>query len=259
MEIILTLLIPVTFVVLLVVERIVPARALPKVRFWLLKGILFFLISGTLNAMVPALFAALLGKYALLGGGALGTVAGGLLGFAIGDLGAYWVHRGMHNSHVVWRWTHQMHHSAERVDMAGAVYFHPFDIVVQAAPPSIAAVLLGLSPDAAALAGFIGFFYAMFQHLNVRTPRWLGYLIQRPEAHSVHHARGVHAYNYGNLPLWDLVFGTFRNPASFSEQAGFWDGASKQVGAMLIGRDVGEPPPARPEPELLTGAVTAAE
>lgn len=259
METILTLLIPVTFVVLLVVERILPARQLPKVRFWLLKGILFFLLSGALNAMVPALFAALLGKYALVDGSALGTVTGGLLGLVVGDLGAYWVHRGMHNSHFVWRWTHQMHHSAERLDMAGAVYFHPFDVLAQAAPPAIAAVLLGLSPDAAALAGFIGFFYGMFQHLNVRTPRWIGYFIQRPESHSVHHARGVHAYNYGNLPLWDLLFGTFRNPASFSEQAGFWDGASSRMGAMLVGRDVGEPPTPRREIESFNRAVAAAE
>ena len=37
---------------------------------------------------------------------------------------------------------------------------------------------------------------------NVRTPQWLGYLVQRPESHSVHHQRGVHAYNYSDLPLF---------------------------------------------------------
>jgi sterol desaturase/sphingolipid hydroxylase (fatty acid hydroxylase superfamily) len=54
----------------------------------------------------------------------------------------------------------------------------------------------------------------------------------------VHHARGVHAYNYANFPLWDLAFGTFRNPASFMEQAGFREGASAELGAMLMGRDI---------------------
>jgi hypothetical protein len=73
----------------------------------------------------------------------------------------------------------------------------------------------------------------------VHTPQWLGWIIQRPEAHAVHHARGVHAYNYGNFMLWDILFGTFRNPAGFSGPAGFWDGASSKVGAMLIGRDIG--------------------
>ena len=42
METILSILIPSTFVVMLLVERAFPARPLPKVRFWLLKGLLFF-------------------------------------------------------------------------------------------------------------------------------------------------------------------------------------------------------------------------
>jgi sterol desaturase/sphingolipid hydroxylase (fatty acid hydroxylase superfamily) len=254
METVLTLLIPITFLLFVVLERVRPARELPEVKRWLLKGFVFFVVSGAINGVIPAVAAAALGKYSFAGGAKLPLVLGAVVAFALGDLGAYWVHRGMHNSHFVWRWTHQMHHSAERLDMAGAVYFHPFDIALQAAPPAVAAVLLGLSPDAAALAGYIGFFYGMFQHLNVRTPVWLGYLIQRPEAHSVHHARGVHAYNYGNLPLWDLLFGTFRNPATFTAQAGFWDGASKRVAAMLAGRDVAEPPPRATEEAVVADA-----
>ena len=54
----------------------------------------------------------------------------------------------------------------------------------------------------------------------------------------MHHARGVHAFNYADLPLWDLVFGTFRNPPAFEAETGFWDGASKRVGKLLLGRDV---------------------
>lgn len=72
--------------------------------------------------------------------------------------------------------------------------------------------------------------------------RWLGYVIQRPEAHAVHHGRGIHAYNYGDLPLRDLLFGTFRNPERFDQPTGFWDGASEKMGAMLLGRDVAQPP-----------------
>ena len=134
-----------------------------------------------------------------------------------------------------------MHHSAERLDIPGAVYFHPFDIALQIGVPTIFVALLGVTPNAAALAGFIGFFLAIFQHVNVKTPRWLGYVILRPEQHSVHHQRGVHAYNYGNFAFMDLIFGTFRNPVGFSAEQGFWDGASAKVGSMLIGRDVGEP------------------
>jgi sterol desaturase/sphingolipid hydroxylase (fatty acid hydroxylase superfamily) len=92
-------------------------------------------------------------------------------------------------------------------------------------------------------ASFLASFCSLFQHANLRTPRWLGYLIQRPESHSIHHQRGVHAYNYGDIALWDLLFGTLRNPATFDGEAGYWDGASRRVTAMLLGLDVTARPP----------------
>lgn len=101
---------------------------------------------------------------------------------------------------------------------------------------------LGLTPLAAALCGYIGAFYSMFQHLNVRTPTWVGYVIERPEAHGVHHERHTHAFNYGDLPLWDIVFGTFKNPARFDGEVGFAPEASRRVGAMLVGIDVSATP-----------------
>ena len=182
-----------------------------------------------------------LGTHTLLNLRPLGTVVGGIVGFALADIASYGIHRLLHNVPFFWRWAHQMHHSAERVDIAGSAYLHPVDNFIQGGVNILAVMLLGLSPTAAALAGYISFFVGAFQHMNVRTPHWLGYVIQRPEAHAVHHTRGVHAYNYGNFMVWDLLFGTFRNPASFAGPAGFWDGASSKVGAMLIGRDVGEP------------------
>jgi len=104
--------------------------------------------------------------------------------------------------------------------------------------------VLGLSPEAGAwAAAFIGF-CGVFQHAQVRTPRWLGYLIQRPESHAIHHARNVHAFNYADLPLWDMVFGTFRNGPAVGTplpRQGFYDGASARVWEMLAFRDVSRP------------------
>jgi sterol desaturase/sphingolipid hydroxylase (fatty acid hydroxylase superfamily) len=237
MEAILGLLIPVTFVAALVLERVFPARELPVVRGWLLKGIAFFVIAGAMNATLPVLIAGAIGGHTLgLDGLPLGV--GALIGFLAADACSYALHRTMHTVPALWRWTHQMHHSAERVDIAGASYFHPFDIALQIGVPGTITLLLGLSPAAAALAGYLGFVVAMFQHLNVRTPQWIGWIIQRPEAHSLHHGRGIHAYNYGNVMLWDILLGTFRNPVAFSDEAGFWDGASRRLGPMLAGRDV---------------------
>jgi len=84
------------------------------------------------------------------------------------------------------------------------------------------------------------FMLGLIEHTNVKTPRWLGYIVQRPEMHCIHHERGVHAYNYGT-PIWDMLFGTYRNPRTWAGQVGFWDGASKRTFAMLAGRDVATP------------------
>ncbi len=80
----------------------------------------------------------------------------------------------------------------------------------------------------------------MFQHANIRTPRWLGYLIQRPESHALHHGRGIHRYNYSDLPLWDMIFGTFRNPRTQDAPVGFYTGASAKILDMLVFKDVAD-------------------
>jgi len=51
----------------------------------------------------------------------------------------------------------------------------------------------------------------------------------------------VHRYNYSDLPLWDMVFGTFRNPPTWEGEVGFYTGGSARVWEMLIGRDVTTP------------------
>jgi hypothetical protein len=51
----------------------------------------------------------------------------------------------------------------------------------------------------------------------------------------------VHAYNYSDLPIFDLLFGTFRNPEGFDGETGFHPGASARVWEMLTFRDVSEP------------------
>lgn len=231
-------LIPLTFVAALILERVIPARPLPAVRRWVLKGIVFFIGAAVLNTAIPAAMAVAIAGHAPFDLSRLPLWLGATIAFLAGDAIAYVVHRTMHTVPWLWRWTHQMHHSAERVDVAGAAYFHPFDLALQVGAPTAIVLVLGLSPDAAALGGYAGFLVAVFQHLNVRTPQWVGWIIQRPEAHSLHHARGVHAYNYGNFMLWDILLGTFRNPRAFSDKAGFWDGASARVGRMLAGHDV---------------------
>src|SRR5262249_47745676 len=156
-------LVPITFVALLLVERIFPARELPKVRFWLLKGIVFFVLGGIINAVVPALLARAVRPHTPLDLSVLGDLGGGILAFLASDFVAYCMHRTLHNVPWLWRWTHQMHHSAERVDVAGGSYFHPFDFLLEIGMVTVVVLALGVTPNAAALAGYIGFCAGMFQ------------------------------------------------------------------------------------------------
>jgi sterol desaturase/sphingolipid hydroxylase (fatty acid hydroxylase superfamily) len=240
MEKVLGLLPPVLFVAFLLVERVFPARRLPRVRWWWLKGVAFFLVGGALVGSLPHLWAPWVRAHRLINLEGIGVVGGTVVAVVVTDFFGYWLHR-LRHAWPLWR-LHQMHHSAERLDVLGAFYFHPLEVVLFAFVSTfVAAIVVGVSPPAAALTGFYGFFISVFTHANIRTPRWLGFVIQRPEAHAIHHERGVHAFNYGSLALWDAVFGTYRNPKTWEAQAGFWDGASGRMGSLLVGADVTEP------------------
>jgi len=227
-------------------ELVAPARRLPRVRAWRLRGTLSFLLAITISSLAPLAWDAWLAEHRLVDARGLGHVAGAIAGFLVLELGVYVWHRAVHKLPFLWRASHQMHHSAERVDVFGAFWFHPLDVASLSLVTSVALVgVLGVTAPAAIAASLAATFCGLFQHANVRTPRWLGYLVQRPESHAVHHQRGVHAYNYSDLPLWDIVFGTFANPATFEGENGFWDGASDRVLAMLVARDVSTPPAER--------------
>lgn len=231
-------LIPLTFLALIAVERRFPARELPRVEGWTKKGIVFFFVTGFVQIAVPALVTLGITRVTPFHFATLGLVPCVALLFVACEALSYAIHRAMHSIPWLWRWTHQLHHSAERVDVAGALYFHPFDVAIQSALTALPAAVFGVSPAAAAIAGYVFFFIAVFQHVNVRTPRWLGFIILRPEQHVMHHERGVHDHNYGNFTFMDLMFGTFRNPDDFVPEAGFYDGASSRVSEMLRGKDV---------------------
>lgn len=237
-EDVLGMMVPATYAVMAIVEKIAPARKFPKVAWWNLLGIAFLVMMGAISAVGPLLMPVeWLAKHRLIDGTRLGVVGGVLVGYPLVALVAMAIHRGLHASTWLWRWTHQMHHAPARLDMPGSVFFHPFDAILQSTVSLAAATfVLGLDPLAAGIVGYVAVFYSLFQHWNVKTPRVLGYLIQRPESHCVHHARDVHAFNYSDFPLWDILFGTFRNPATFEGEVGFAEPAP--IRKMLVGVDV---------------------
>ncbi len=236
-----------------------PSRRFETPRYWRLRAAVATVVTFFVALYAGEAWGNVLGDGSLVNGAALGTWGGALAGILLYELAHYWYHRAAHEVDWLWRAAHQMHHSAESVEAIGASYVHPIDTILFTTWAVLAFFpVLGLTPEAGAIASAFLAFNAAFQHTNIRTPRWLGYIVQRPESHGVHHERGVHAYNYSDLPLWDMAFGTFRNPATWEGEAGFYNGASSRIGEMLIGRDVSEPRGASatsvPEPPALPKA-----
>lgn len=226
-------------ITLIAIEVWHPARRFDAVAGWRARCLWFLPPLVLIASVVPWAIEQLLAGAAVFPGARLGTAVGTVVGIVASELLVYWAHRLHHRVPVLWRWIHQLHHSAERMDVFGALYFHPLEILEGSIVGACLFVgVLGLTPEAASLATLWQVFNGIFQHGNIRTPRWLGYLIQRPEQHGIHHQRGIHGYNYANLPLWDIVFGTFRNPLTWNGVAGFYAGASNRTLEMLLGKDI---------------------
>jgi len=227
------------YALLMIYEAIFPAKQLPKVKFWVLRGIAFFFFYFYLSSYLPLFWAAYLPQTQLIDLSSLGVAGGAVAGILLYEFGMYVWHRAMHSSNFLWRIFHQMHHSAERLDTYGAFYFSPFDMVGWTALGTVCfSVIMGLDPKAVTVVLLVTNFFSIFQHANINTPRWLGYIIQRPESHGYHHAQGIHRHNYSDLPIFDLLFGTFHNPKQHEYETGFYQGASSRLVDMLLFKDV---------------------
>src|SRR5690606_10236744 len=203
------------------------------------KGVQAFAVYFLLSSYLPFIWSEQLATYQLFDLGVLGVLGGTLAGLFLYALGVYAWHRTMHASNFLWRTFHQMHHSVERLDTFSAFWFSPLDIFGWTALFSICLTLVaGFDPQAVVYVLYITTFTAVFQHSNIRTPPWLGYLIQRPESHSLHHERGLHTGNFADLPVFDMLFGTFRNPKDFAAETGFRPGDSARLPEMLLCRDI---------------------
>ncbi len=194
---------------------------------------------GVINAFVSSALKPSLARWQWMDGSQLGVIGGAALGYAVLSLGNAMLHRAYHRHDWLWRYVHQLHHAPTRLDVAGVMFQTPIEMAANAVLFVLVTVLMfGLDPLASMLCACVATFYGMFQHFNMHTPRWLGYFIQRPEAHCEHHRRGVHAGNYSDLPIWDMLWGTYHNPRTFTGELGFEPATEQRVWAMLAGHDV---------------------
>jgi sterol desaturase/sphingolipid hydroxylase (fatty acid hydroxylase superfamily) len=224
------------------VERIWPASKLPVVRAWWPRVILVNALNAALVFGIGRLWNEWLGGVSLVRlADHVGDVAAGIITYLVAAFVYYWWHRFRHESRLLWLLLHQLHHSPRRMEVAMAFYKHPVEIGINAILSSVLAyTLMGCTPIAAAvymvLAGTAEFFY----HANIRTPRWLGWIVQRPGSHRIHHQRGRHTANFGDLPIFDWFFGTFKNGGA-KVVCGFKGAREDRVDDMLAFRDVNGP------------------
>ena len=133
----------------------------------------------------------------------------------IADLAQYTIHRIYHHVPFLWK-MHAVHHSAKAMDWLASSRINFFEILITRAFIFIPLYLLGFSQEA--LAGYIALFHfqAVFIHSNFGMNfGFLNYILATPQYHHWHHSDREEArdINYAiNLPVIDMIFGTFRLP-----------------------------------------------
>lgn len=232
-----TLVVATTAVVMMIVEALRPGRRWPQVRGWWLRALALNGVQVGSVFMAGATYDLWMADARVPRGWS--TPAGAAIGYLALTFVYYWWHRARHLSPWLWRVFHQVHHSPQRIEIITSFYKHPLEIVVNGLLSSAILYLgLGLTPEAAAGAVALSGLGELVYHWNVRTPYWMGFVFQRPESHCVHHQEGVHSSNYSDLPLWDMMFGTFRNPRGFDARCGLGPQGEHRLAEMLRGIDL---------------------
>lgn len=224
-------------------ERVRPGRSLPRSNRWYTRSIAINLVQLGVTLAVGFYWHQWWQGSSVLKLADIGNPATeGFIGWVVGTFVFYWWHR-LRHVNGLWQVFHQIHHSASRIEVLTSFYKHPIEIFVNSLLTSVILFpVLGVSVAAAAWYNLFAATGEYFYHANVKTPRWLRYLVQTPELHSIHHQYDFHACNYSDIPIWDRLFGTYRDTVEFTPRCGFPHRTEERVGAMLLFQDVYQEP-----------------
>ncbi|MFY0580712.1 sterol desaturase family protein [Cystobacter fuscus] len=227
-------------VVCFAIEHLFRGWRLPRVRSWHLRVVFINLVQVGVVVLAGFTWERWLSASSLFHlSRHLSPVPGGVLAYVIATFVFYWWHRARHESDLLWRLFHQIHHSPQRLEVITSFYKHPLEMVVNSIIGGLLVyTVLGLSPAAGAVYTACTALGEFFYHTNVRTPRWVGFIFQRPEMHRIHHEYGKHRNNYGDIVWWDMLFGTYDNPPTWDAACGFDDAREQRLTDMLAFRDV---------------------
>jgi sterol desaturase/sphingolipid hydroxylase (fatty acid hydroxylase superfamily) len=140
-----------------------------------------------------------------------------LLAFLIVELFSYWYHRAAHRFRLLWGF-HSTHHALTEVTGIKALRTHPLDNALFYLPRTLPVALLGAGSEELLAATYFGCVLGVLSHANLDvSSRWLGWFINFPGYHFVHHSSSLEESNcnFGcHTVVWDRVFGTFRAAGS---------------------------------------------
>ena len=221
-------------------ERLWPAMQLPRVNAWFGRVLLLNAIQLGVAILAGETWNRWLDQTSIFHlKDHFSDWSSGLIMYLFSTFVYYWWHRFRHESQFLWRILHQIHHSAQRLEIGASFYAHPLEILLNSLLVSfIAYPIFGGSVGAVGFYTALSVCAAFFYHSNIRTPFWLGFIFQRPESHRVHHQLRHHTNNFADLPVWDMLFGTFENPKKFNGRCGFDSWREDRFEDMLAFRDV---------------------
>lgn len=222
-----------------VAERLFPGRELPEAPGWYARALAFNIVDILVIMAAGWLYNDYFRAHALFPiQGWHSTPLEVLFLWLAWSFVFYWWHRAAHLNGL-WHVFHQMHHSPSRIETATTFYKHPIESVWETFLTAfVLYFVFGASAEAGGWLGTIVVIVGYTSHANLRTPKWLGYFVQRPEQHSIHHQLDLHRYNYADFIWWDRIFGTFKEAEEFTPRCGFPKDHERRVREILLFKDV---------------------
>ncbi len=225
----------------MVLERIIPDQKLPHVKGWWTRVIIINAMQLGVVILGSYTWDTWLQKFSLFFL-SLHPALGGLIAYFITTFVFYWWHRWRHEVNFLWLAFHQVHHSPQRIETITSFFKHPLEIICNSLIiGSINFIILGLTVESAAFCLLFSSIGEYIYHMNIKTPHAMGYFFQRPEMHRIHHQRGKHYSNFSDLPIWDMLFGTYENPKEMNGKCGFKPEREEQLLNMLAFKNVNNP------------------
>lgn len=139
-----------------------------------------------------------------------------ILGVYAAEFGLYWGHRIAHTWWPLWRF-HAVHHSVTRLWIVNTGRFHFIDSLKSILMGMAILLALGAPMEVLIWLSAITAFIGMMTHCNVDMKFGpLAWIFNTPTLHRWHHSRDLREGNRNfseNVMLWDMLFGTYYNPA----------------------------------------------